>query len=149
MCLVRLTEAKTSAEVDAVISSEPSWRILGLLGDRRPCAFFCSSLIKCNTGHFLSIRQHLHELLCICLCCPSLCPFILLSCPVLCSIFFLPPLFLPFLCNKSQPVYNPLGAVHNYSGSNCRSIYIRQCRGLASLMEVCVSSECIFHDLTA
>lgn len=58
-------------------------------------------------------------------------------------------LSLPSPCNKSQPFYNPLGAVHNYPGSNCRSIYIRQCRGLASLMEVCVSSECIFHDLTA
>lgn len=58
-------------------------------------------------------------------------------------------LSLPSPCNNSQPFYNPLGAVHNYPGSNCRSIYIRQCRGLASLMEVCVSSECIFHDLTA
>lgn len=58
-------------------------------------------------------------------------------------------LSLPSPCNKSQPFYNPLGAVHNYPGSNCRSIYIRQCRGLASLMEVCVSSECIFYDLTA
>lgn len=58
-------------------------------------------------------------------------------------------LSLPSPCNKSQPFYNPLGAVHNYPASNCRSIYIRQCRGLASLMEVCVSSECVFHDLTA
>lgn len=69
--------------------------------------------------------------------------------PVLCSIFLLPPLFLPSPCNKSQPVYNPLGPLHNYSGSDCRSIYITQCRELASLMEVCVSSECLFHNLTA
>lgn len=69
--------------------------------------------------------------------------------PVFCSIFLLPALFLPSPCNKSQPVYNPLGAVHNYSGSNCRSIYITQCRGLASLMEVCVSSERVFHKPTA
>lgn len=58
-------------------------------------------------------------------------------------------LSLPSPCNKSQPFYNPLGAVHNYPGSDCRSIYIRQCIGLASLMEVCVPSEWIFHDLTA
>lgn len=84
----------------------------------------------------------------MCLCCPSLVLSSLWCYPVFCSIFLLPPLFLPSPCNKSQPVYNPLGAVDNYSGSNCRSIYITQCRGLASLMEVCVSSECIFHNLT-
>lgn len=85
-----------------------------------------------------------------CLCCPS---------AVLRRLFFLcylssaqyssSHLSLPSPCNKSQPFYNPLGAVHNYPGSDCRSIYIRQCIGLASLMEVCVPGEWIFHDPTA
>lgn len=36
--------------------------------------------------------------------------------------------------HKSQSVYNPSGTLYNSSGSNCGSIYTRQCRGLASLI---------------
>lgn len=46
----------------------------------------------------------------------------------------LPSFFPPSRRNKSQSVYNPSGTLHNSSGSNCRSIYTRQCRGLASLI---------------
>lgn len=46
----------------------------------------------------------------------------------------LPPFLRPSPCNKSQSVYKASGAVHNSSGSNCRSIYIRRRRGLASLI---------------
>lgn len=45
-----------------------------------------------------------------------------------------PPFFSPSPHNKSQSVYNPSGALQNSSGSNCRSIYTRQYRGLASLI---------------
>lgn len=121
-----------------------SLRIWGLLRDGRPHAFLCSSSLKRDAEHFLGIRHNLHELLCMFMLSITS-PFFFLS--VLCSIFLLPPL--PSPCNKSQPFHNPLGAVHNYPSSNCRSIYIRQCRGLPSLMEVCVSTECIFRDLTA
>lgn len=39
MCLANLTKAETSAGANAVISSEPFWRIWGLLGEARLGAF--------------------------------------------------------------------------------------------------------------
>lgn len=154
-----LTSAKTSVRFWFVIFSKVSSRIRSLKGNRRPhiSHFLCSSFIKFDMEHFLRIRGNLsahkwlsttvhqwhhcglfHSLEAFPAGSSSSLPFTLLllalsSGPTPLSRS-LPPFFPPSPCNKSQSVYNPSGTVHNSSGSNCSSIYIRQCRELASLI---------------
>lgn len=50
MCLANLTKAKTSAGVEAVVSSEPFWRIWGLLGGTRHGASSSFSLASSRSS---------------------------------------------------------------------------------------------------
>lgn len=54
MCLANLTKAKTSSGVEAVVSSEPFWRIWGLLGGTRLGASSRSSFASVYAVHHWS-----------------------------------------------------------------------------------------------
>lgn len=150
--LTSLTSTKASVPLRFVFFSQVSCRTRSPKGSRRPhiSNFLCSSFIKFDVEPFFLTHQReslgadspprcVDDITLASFTRPSSLgagpssslSFNLLPPALLRS---LPPLFPPSPCNKSQSVYNPSGAVHNSSGSNCSSIYIRQCRGLASLI---------------